>query len=257
MSNSKEKYYFASDFHFGIPDDETSLARERLVIKWLDSIKNDAKAIYLAGDVFDFWFEYTKVVPKGYVRVLSKFAELIDSGTPIHLFRGNHDLWAFSYLSDEIGMICHRNPETITINGKNIHIAHGDGLGPDDYVYKFLLSVFKCKLNQLLFRWIHPDLGIRMGLLFSKKHRYIKRIEAGKDINITLENELLYKYANTYLEKDNNIDYFVFGHRHIPVNQCINDKTSFILLGDWMNHYTYGVLDEDGTFELKKYQDKL
>ncbi|MBP5783005.1 MAG: UDP-2,3-diacylglucosamine diphosphatase, partial [Bacteroidales bacterium] len=253
MGLSKDKYYFASDFHFGIPDDKASLERERLIIKWLDDIKTDAKEIYILGDVFDFWYEYSKVVPKGFIRILGKMIEVIESGTPIHLFKGNHDLWTFGYLENEIGLICHSKPETIILNGKKIHLAHGDGLGPDDVVYKILLRFFRGPVNQVLFRWIHPDLGVRIGLMFSKKHRYIKRHQSGKDDNIVIENELLYKYSSSYLKKDDSIDYFIFGHRHIPINTTI-DNSRLIILGDWMIHNTYGVLDNNGNFQLKKYK---
>ena len=254
MESSKNKYYFASDYHLGIPDQESSLAREKLIIKWLDTVKYDAKDIFILGDVFDFWFEYSKAVPKGYVRILAKMAEVIDNGVNIHLFKGNHDLWTFGYLTQEIGITCHRKPETIILNGKKIHLAHGDGLGPDDIFYKILLLMFRSKFNQLLFRWLHPDLGIRLGLLLSRKNRYIKREKAGKDKSIVIEDELLYKYAVSKLKTEPDIDIFVFGHRHIPILTNIKDSNSQLaILGDWMTHNTYGVLDENGIFSLIKY----
>ncbi|MDR2084849.1 MAG: UDP-2,3-diacylglucosamine diphosphatase [Bacteroidales bacterium] len=255
MNDNRDKYYFLSDFHLGIPDNKSSLERELILIKWFDDVKADAKEIYILGDIFDFWFEYSKVVPKGFIRFLAKMAEIIESGIKIHVFHGNHDLWEFKYLRDEIGVIYHRKPETIECNGKKIHMAHGDGLGPGDGFYKLLLRIFEGKFNQLLFRWIHPDLGIRLALKLSNKHRYIKRHDLGKDININLDNELLYKYAVNKSKESPEIDYFIFGHRHIPIlTELPNSKAEFALLGDWMTHYTYCSLDKDGNLTLNKFQ---
>jgi len=255
MSNTRDKYYFLSDFHLGIPDDSSSRARELILIKWFDEVKNDAKEIYILGDIFDFWFEYSKVVPKGYVRFLAKIADLVDCGVRVHVFHGNHDLWEFKYLRDELGVIYHRRPETIECAGKKIHLAHGDGLGPDDIFYKLLLRIFEGKFNQLLFRWIHPDLGIRIASKLSNKHRYIKRQKLGKDVDIVIENELLYKYAIGKAKENPEIDYFIFGHRHVPILIKIPDSnSSFALLGDWMTHFTYCVLDSSGNLSLNKYQ---
>lgn len=257
MNKVRNKYYFLSDFHLGIPDDTSSREREKILADWFDSVKNDAKEIYILGDIFDFWFEYSKVVPKGYVRFLAKMAEIVEDGVAIHVFHGNHDLWEFKYLREEIGVIYHREPETIECNGKKVHMAHGDGLGPGDILYKFLLRIFRGKFNQLLFRWLHPDLGIRIGLGLSNKHRYIKRHNQGKDINIVLTNELLYKYALETTKKDTEIDYFIFGHRHIPIlTKLPEGKAHFALLGDWMTHYTYCMIDEDGVLTLNKFQPK-
>ncbi|MDL2227295.1 UDP-2,3-diacylglucosamine diphosphatase [Bacteroidales bacterium OttesenSCG-928-K03] len=254
MSIDQKKYYFLSDFHLGIPDNKSSREREIILINWFNEVKTDAKEIYILGDIFDFWFEYSKVVPKGYVRFLAKLAELIESGVKIHVFHGNHDLWEFKYLRDEIGVIYHRKPETIECNGKKIHLAHGDGLGPDDIFYKLLLRIFEGKFNQFLFKWIHPDLGIRFALSLSNKHRYIKRHERGKDIQINLDNELLYKYALEKNKDNTEIDYFIFGHRHIPIIADIPDsKAKFALLGDWMTHYTYCIVDESGNLTLNKF----
>ena len=160
----KDNIYFASDFHLGIPDRVKSLERELKLVHWLNSIAADAKAIYLMGDIFDFWFEYKTVVPKGYTRLLGKLAELTDKGIEVHLFKGNHDLWAFSYLQDECGIQLHRKDEIVEYSGKKFYLAHGDGLGPGDKGYKFLKALFECRLAQFLFRWLHPDWGTRMGL---------------------------------------------------------------------------------------------
>ncbi|HRZ77956.1 MAG TPA: UDP-2,3-diacylglucosamine diphosphatase, partial [Bacteroidales bacterium] len=163
-----KKVYFASDFHFGIPDRESSRRREDLLIRWLEEVRQDAEAIYLMGDLFDFWFEYRSVVPRGFVRLLGKLAEITGEGIPVHLFRGNHDIWAFGYLQEEVGIQLHRRPEKVVHGGKTFFLAHGDGLGPGDHGYKLLRRVFECPLCQWMFRWLHPDLGTRMALYFSR-----------------------------------------------------------------------------------------
>jgi UDP-2,3-diacylglucosamine hydrolase len=240
----KGKIYFASDFHLGIPDYDSSLRREKLLVKWLDEIKKDAGEIYLMGDIFDFWYEYKTVVPKGFVRLLGKLAEITDSGIPVHLFKGNHDVWAFDYLSKEVNLILHRKPEIRVFNDKKFYLAHGDGLGPGDKGYKFLKKVFECRFNQWLFRWLHPDLGTRMGLYFSRKSRLAQLAKEGKKINnFDLKDEMLYKYSFEILSKGIDIDYFIFGHWHYPLNEKISDKSRLIVLGDWMSFFSYAVFD--------------
>jgi UDP-2,3-diacylglucosamine hydrolase len=240
----KEKIYFVSDFHLGIPDYRDSLIREKLFVKWLDEVKQDAAEIYLMGDIFDFWFEYKTVVPKGFVRLLGKLAEITDAGIPVHLFRGNHDVWAFDYLSKEIHLTLHRTPEIKEINHQLFYLAHGDGLGPGDTGYKFLKKIFAFRPNQFLFRWIHPDVGTRIGLFFSKKSRYAHiakegRIEKKNDVSL----EMLYQYAVKMLKEHPGIDYFIFGHRHLPSNVKLGDNARFILLGDWLVNFSYAVFD--------------
>jgi UDP-2,3-diacylglucosamine hydrolase len=251
--NMKGKIYFASDFHLGIPDHDNSLRREKLFIKWLDEVRRDAFEIYLMGDIFDFWFEYTTVVPKGFVRLLGKLAEITDKGIPIHLFRGNHDVWAFDYLEKEIHIQLHRNPEIKEFSGQKFYLAHGDGLGPDDGGYKFLKKIFAFRPNQFLFSWLHPDIGTRLGLFFSKRSRYAHFAREGKkEKKNHLENEMLYHYATSILKKHPDIDCFIFGHRHLPTDIKINDQARFILLGDWLVNFSYAVYD--GTnLELKFY----
>ena len=168
------KIYFASDLHLGIPNKEISLEREKLFVKWLDEIKKDASALYLVGDVFDFWFEYKTVVPKGYIRILGKLAELSDSGLPIHFFSGNHDMWVFDYLEKELNISIYHEPIQIELNGKTFFIGHGDGLGPNDWGYKFK-KLFANKICQWLFARVHPNLGISIAQYWSKS-----RIANGK-----------------------------------------------------------------------------
>ena len=244
--NKKTKIYFVSDAHFGIPDHAKSLEREKLFVKWLDEIKSDAKEIYLLGDIFDFWYEYKRTIPKGFVRLLGKLAELTDSGIKIHFFTGNHDMWMFDYLTKEINIDIYKNPITREINGKKFFIGHGDGLGPKDYGYKFIKKIFSSKLCQWLFERLHPNFGIGLANYFSKKSRIAKGIYSaftGED------REFLIVFSKEKL-KTEHFDYFVFGHRHLPLKIELNENSQFFNLGDWVKHFSYGVFDGKN-FELK------
>jgi UDP-2,3-diacylglucosamine hydrolase len=252
--NTGKKYYFASDFHLGIPDHESSLVREKMLVNWLDAIKGDATEVYLMGDVFDFWFEYRTVVPKGYIRLLGKIAELTDGGIPVHLFTGNHDIWAFGYLEKEIGLKIHRGPETVKLGSKTFFLSHGDGLGPGDTGYKFLKKVFSCRFNQWLFRWLHPDLGARMGLYFSGKSRLANVVKENKKESVNrIEDEMLYKYVVDQVKNGNAADFYIFGHRHLPVSVELNNGARMVILGDWLTNFTYA--ESDGSdLTLKTYK---
>ncbi len=249
----KGKIYFASDFHLGVPDYENSLHREKKLVKWLESIRKDASAIFLMGDVFDFWYEYKTVIPKGYTRLLGKLAELTDAGIEIHLFKGNHDIWAFDYLRKELNIQLHRKPIITKSRGETFFLAHGDGLGPGDLGYKFLKKIFEFKPNQWLFRWLHPDIGARLGLYFSKKSRIANLAKMGKkENNIPLEKEMLYIFSKSEHKKNPQINYFVFGHRHIPLQHALSEKSELFILGDWIAHFSYAVFDGK-KMELKYY----
>ncbi len=240
----KGNIYFVSDFHLGIPDYESSLQREKKFVKWLDTIKDQASAILLMGDIFDFWYEYKTVVPKGFTRLFGKLAELSDAGINLFLFRGNHDIWAFNYLEKELGVKIYREPVVTTSRGKTFFLAHGDGLGPGDKGYKMLKKVFECRLCQWLYRWVHPDIGARLGLYFSRRSRIANMIKQGKgEHKIPLEKEMLYQFTLSESKKNPDIDYFVFGHRHIPLNHPINETTNLVILGDWISHFSYAVFD--------------
>lgn len=251
---AEKKIYFASDFHFGIPDHDGSLEREKLFVRWLDEVKTDAAHIFLMGDIFDFWFEYRTVVPKGFVRLLGKLAGITDAGIPVSLFRGNHDVWAFDYFEKELNIKLYRRPEIMEFSGKKFYLAHGDGLGPGDNGYKFLKKVFACPVNQWLFSWLHPDLGARMGLYFSKKSRLANIAKEGKkDATNNLKNEMLYQYAAGMSEKHPEVDFFIFGHRHLPTQVRLNDSTELVILGDWITNFTYAVFDGEKLL-LKQYE---
>ena len=241
-----EKIYFASDFHLGIPDHASSLIRERLLVEWLERIRKDAREIYLMGDLFDFWFEYKTVVPKGFVRLFGKLAEITDSGIAVHLFRGNHDIWAFDYLAQELNINLHRESQIKVFNGHHLFLAHGDGLGPGDNGYKMLKKIFEFKPNQWLFRWIHPDIGTRLALYFSRKSRYANDLkkETGEHIRErTLNDERLYHFSKEMLVIDPAIDFFIFGHQHEPMDEPVSGDSRMIILGDWLTNFSYAVFD--------------
>jgi len=251
---NNKKLYFASDFHLGIPDYESSLAREKLLVNWLEEISRDAAAIFLMGDIFDFWYEYKQVVPKGYVRLLGALAKITDAGIPVHIFKGNHDLWAFDYLEKEVGVILHRKSDIFEFEGKSFFLAHGDGLGPGDAGYKMLKKIFENRINQFLFRWLHPDLGISLGLFFSRRSRLAKYIKGKKrKEKIPVREEMLYLYAEKKLEKYNGIDYFIFGHNHRVVQENINGHTQIVILGDWLSLFSYAVFSE-GKLTVRRYK---
>ncbi len=244
-----KKYYFASDFHLGAPDRESSLIREKKIVAWLDEIKEDAEAIFILGDVFDFWFEYKTVVPRGYIRILGKLAEMTDAGIEIHWFIGNHDMWIFDYIPTEINVQLHLNPIRKELFGKTFYIGHGDGLGPGDYGYKFIKKVFRSRLCQWLFARLHPNFGIGLANFFSGKSRKVN--QEGDKIFLGKEGEWLAIYAEE-LDAELPTDYYLFGHRHLPMRLKLERGGEYINTGDWINHNTYGVFDETG-FELKGY----
>lgn len=252
----KGKIYFASDFHFGIPDRVSSRFREDKFVQWLDQVSRDAEEIFLLGDLFDFWFEYKTVIPRGYVRVLGKLAEVVDRGIPIHFFRGNHDLWAFRYLQEEVGLTLYREPVSREFAGKKFFIAHGDGLGPGDYGYKILRNIFELKFNQFLFRWLHPDIGTRLGLYWSARSRYAHMLREARQarMNITpdFSNTRLAIFCREKLNAGEYYDYFVFGHWHVAHIEQIGPTSFYIHLGDWLTNFTYGVFDGE-TFQLHRF----
>lgn len=245
-----KKIYFSSDNHLGAPTAEASKPRELKFISWLDEVKKDAAAIFLLGDLFDFWFEYKTVVPKGFVRVLGKLAEIKDSGIPIHFFVGNHDLWMHGYFEEELNIPVYHNPKEFEFNNKRFFVGHGDGKGPGDKGYKRMKKVFINPFSRWLFRWLHPDIGVRLAQHLSVKNKLISGDEDKQFLGD--ENEWLAQYAKRKLETKH-YDYFVFGHRHLPMEIKVGDHSTYFNLGDWINHYTYGVFD-GSTFELKEYK---
>lgn len=245
-----KKIYFSSDNHLGAPTPEESLPREKKFVAWLDEVKHDAAAIFLLGDLFDFWFEYKTVVPKGFVRVLGKLAEISDSGIPIHFFVGNHDLWMRDYFEKELQIATYRDSKEFIFNDKVFLLGHGDGKGPGDKGYKRMKKVFTNPIFRWLFRWFHPELGMRLAQYLSVKNKIISGDDDKKFLGD--ENEWLAQYAKRKLETKH-YDYFVFGHRHLPMEIKVGENSTYHNLGDWITHYTYGVFDGN-KFELKKYE---
>ena len=242
-----KKIYFASDQHFGALTFEKNKIREQKFVNWLDSIKDDAEVIFLLGDLFDFWFEYKKVVPKGFVRVLGKLAELRDSGIQIHFFVGNHDLWMHDYFETELNIPVYYKSKEFIFNNKTFLIGHGDGLGPGDKGYKRMKKVFTNPFFQWLFKWLHPDIGVRLAQYLSVKNKLISGEEDVKFLGE--ENEWLVQYCKKKLT-EKHYDFFLFGHRHLPLEIAIAKNSKYINTGDWITHFTYAEFDGE-ELELK------
>jgi len=236
---NKGKIFFASDFHLGLKAGKDPLESEKKVVSWLDKVSLDAKEIFLLGDIFDFWWEYKLVVPKGFTRFLGKVAQITDSGIPVHFFTGNHDMWIGNYFSDECGVITHQSPVTVIFDGKKFHLAHGEGLGSQSTGYKILLWIFRNKPLQVLYSAMHPAVGMRIG------HRWSLNSRLGKGIKLDFmgeEKEDLIRYAKSVLSHDT-IDYFIFGHRHIGMTFKLEGGAEIVFLGDWVQDGSYAVWD--------------
>jgi UDP-2,3-diacylglucosamine hydrolase len=236
----KGKIFFASDFHLGLNTGSPPIEREKKVVGWLNSVAPYAKEIYLLGDIFDFWWEYKLVVPRGFTRFLGTAAAITDSGVPIHFFPGNHDMWVGDYLSSECGFIIHKTPLTTVLNGKKFHLAHGEGLGTNDTGYKILLSIFRNKTLRKLYSSLHPSIGIGIG------HRWSLNSRLGKGIShkfLGEDKEDLIRYARSILENEK-IDYFIFGHRHLAMTYNLMEGAEIVFLGDWINNGSFAELDD-------------
>jgi UDP-2,3-diacylglucosamine hydrolase len=244
----KGKIYFISDVHLGAPALSNNYQREMLFARWLDSINDDVQELFLMGDIFDFWWEYKKVVPRGFTRILGRIANLTDRGIPVHFFPGNHDLWVFDYLPSELGVIVHRKEIIKEIGSKKFFLAHGDGLDADDVGYLRLKKIFTNKKLQWLYSRLHPNFALNIAHKWSKSSRTAK-FDREEEFNVN--NDGMYKFAQSVLKKDP-IDYFIFGHRHQMINVPLTESARFVLLGDWIKNFSYGVFDGE-KFELKKY----
>ena len=240
LISPEKKIYFLSDFHLGAPDASASLLREKKIIQFLDKVKDSAAAIFIVGDMFDFWYEYKQVIPKGYVRLLGKLAAITDAGIPIHFFIGNHDMWMNGYFEKELNIAVYHEPKIFTWNNKRFYIGHGDGLGPGDHGYKFIKKVFRNPICKWLFGWLHPDLGIELANYFSRKSR--EKTGTLDEHFLGEEKEWLIIYSKEILQQSP-IDYFIFGHRHLPIDVELSDKSRYINLGDWISNFTYASFD--------------
>lgn len=236
-----KKVYFLSDFHLGAPDHASSLLRERRIVDFLERIRKDAAVIFIVGDLFDFWYEYRTVVPKGFVRILGKMAEITDSGIPIHFFIGNHDMWMKGYFETEMNIPVYHEPKEFTFNGLKFLIGHGDGLGPGDHGYKFMKKLFRSPICQALFGILPPAVGVGLAGWLSRRSRAVTGAEDA--IFLGEDKEWLIIYCREVL-KEKRFDYLIFGHRHLPIDFLLNDTGSrYINLGDWIRYNTYAVLD--------------
>ena len=239
----EKKIYFASDFHLGMPDLERSLEREKSIVSWLNTIANDASAIYLLGDVFDFWFEYKTVVPKGFVRFLGAISRLTDAGIPVYLFPGNHDLWVGKYLEAECGVVVVKDAITIELGNDICYLHHGDGLGPGDVGYKWLKKVFLSKIAQKAFAMIHPGIGVSFAQKLSKKSRLAQNPK--EDNYLGDSKEHLTQFCKQYLLncKTQKPKYFIFGHRHLVLDIDLGEGVRYINLGEWLHGSQYAEYD--------------
>lgn len=249
----KNKTYFISDVHLGAPALNNNRERERLFVQWLDNAAKDAASIYLLGDIFDFWYEYKKVVPRGFVRTLGKIAELTDKGIPIYFFTGNHDIWVYDYLPSETGVTVYREPLIKTIEGKKFFLGHGDGLDPKEKGYLILKRFFTSKTAQFLYSRLHPNLAFWIGHKWAKHSRLAKDTEP--EVSKGPDFETCVSFAKQYVEKEH-IDYFIFGHRHVMMDEQLNEKSRLLVLGEWINYFSYAVFDGK-ELKLKQYNKNL
>ena len=247
-----KKIYFLSDFHLGAPDAASSLQREKQVVRFLDEIKRDAAEIFLVGDMFDFWYEYRKVVPKGFTRLLGKLAELSDAGIPMHFFVGNHDMWMKDYFLKELNIPIYFEPKEFERNGKKFLIGHGDGLGPGDKGYKFLKKIFRNPFCQWLFGILPPYFGMGLADYFSRRSR--AQTGASEEVFLGEDKEWLIIYSKDVL-KEKKVDFFVFGHRHLAIDYRLSESSRYINLGDWIHYYTYAVFDGNN-LQLRSFLNK-
>jgi UDP-2,3-diacylglucosamine hydrolase len=244
-----KKIYFLSDFHLGAPDKEQSLVREKKLIQFLDEIQSTAAVVFIVGDLFDFWYEYRTVVPKGYVRILGKLAQLTDAGVPVHFFVGNHDMWMKDYFQKELNIPVYFEAKDFEFNGQKFHIGHGDGLGPGDHGYKMLKKIFRNPVCQWLFGVLPPYVGMGIANYMSRRSR--AQTGATEEQFLGEDKEWLIIYCKEVLQKSF-YDFFVFGHRHLPINYRLTEKSTYINLGDWIRYFTYAEFDGT-TLELKTY----
>jgi UDP-2,3-diacylglucosamine hydrolase len=237
---SDKKIYFLSDFHLGAPNVQESLVREKKIVNFLEEIRKDAAVIFIVGDLFDFWYEYRTVVPKGYVRILGKLAEITDAGIPIHFFVGNHDMWMKNYFQQELNIPVYYEPKEFEFNQKKFLVGHGDGLGPGDHGYKMLKKIFRNPICQWLFGILPPVVGVGIANYSSRRSRAVTGTNDGKFLGE--DKEWLIQYCKEQL-KHSSYDYLIFGHRHLPIDYVVQPGARYINLGDWIRYYTYAVFD--------------
>ena len=243
--------YFLSDAHLGSLALRHRRTQERRLVRFLDSVKDKASAVYLLGDMFDFWDEYKHVVPKGFTRFLGKISELTDRGVEVHYFTGNHDIWTYGYLEEECGVILHRKPITTEIGDRVFFLAHGDGLGDDGRRFKLLRWMFHNRACQILLNSLHPRWGMALGLNWAK-HSRLKRIDGKEPPYQGEDKEELVRFTKQYMRDHQDVDYFIYGHRHIELDLTLSEKARMVILGDWIWQFSYAVFDGENLF-LEQY----
>lgn len=248
------KTYFVSDAHLGSWYPKDRLANEKKLVRWLNGIKPDCEALYMMGDMIDFWFEYKQAVPKGYARFFGKIAEFTDEGIPVYWYAGNHDIWLFDYVQKELGVTVVFQDTEVEIHGKKFYLAHGDGLGDPSKEFRMLRRVFHNRFNQKLFTWLHPDLGLKFGLNWAKHSR--KKREYSPETYLGEDKEYLIQFSKSHRAQkgDDAPDFYIYGHRHILLDLMISAKSRIIILGDWFRHFTYASFDGK-EFELLSYEE--
>ena len=246
-----KKIYFVSDAHLGLPPQEKSLVREKLLVKWLEEKRKDAAAFYLLGDIFDYWFEYKKVVPRGFVRLLGKLADIGDAGIPVYFFTGNHDVWIFDYLPGETGVEVFRKPVSHSYQGKRFYLAHGDGLGPGGKGFKVLKKIFTSKFLQWMYARIHPNTATGFAHRWSRRSRFSK----GNYVPWLGEEKEHLVLHSKKIEQKEHFDFYIYGHRHVPKEHMLNENSKVIYLGDWFVNFSYGEFDGKDV-RLRFYEDE-
>lgn len=249
----RNKIFFCSDFHLGLEAAEPSLVRERMILEWIEKHEPEMEALYILGDIFDFWFEYKQVVPRGGIRIMAALARLQEQGIPVQVFTGNHDQWMFGYFQEELGIPVHHDPIHIVLQQKKVMMGHGDGLGPGDQGYKFIKKVFRNPVSRKLFSWIPPGIGIAMARYWSGASR---KKGARDQTFLGPEKEWLIQYCEKTVQMEpGKTDYFIFGHRHLPVYWRLGDGSHYINLGDWLRFHSYAVM-EAGNIRLDFYRQE-
>lgn len=243
-----KKAYFASDFHLGVPTIEESQNRERRIVRWLDQCSKDAGVFFLVGDLFDFWFEYSRTIPRGFSRFMGKLGEISDAGIQLIIFTGNHDMWMYGYFEEEFNATVIYDPIQLTLDNKKVYIGHGDGLGPGDKGYKFLKKIFRNRFFQWCFHWLHPNVGIGLADYWSRRSRAQANNTEQKFLG---EDEWLWNYSRD-IESNEHHDIYIFGHRHLPLDLEIGENSRYINLGEWLKSNTY--VEYDGDFTLKTFE---
>ena len=252
--SENKKIFFASDFHLGSPDEASSLVREKKIVRWLTQVAPQAAMIFLVGDIFDFWFEYKQAIPRGFIRFQGKIAELADASIPVVFFTGNHDMWMFDYFTSELGIPVHDAPKVYEINNKKFFIGHGDGLGPGDTSFKLLRRVFRSQFCQWLFARIHPNFGIGIAHLWSRSTRIRKLAQQQEEDRFKGEGEWIFQFCQK-TEATSHHDFYIFGHRHLPLDMKVAENSRYINLGEWFTQYTFAEFDGKDLV-LKKFEEE-